>query len=96
MACRNEEKANTACLKIIEETGNKNVLVRIVDFSSFVSVRKFAKNILETESRLDLLINNAGVLNMDDSQKTIDGHSLLVQVNYYSPFLLTNLLLGEV
>lgn len=95
LACRDEKRAQEACTKIIQETGNKNVLIKIVDFNSFDSVRRFAKNVLETEDRLDLLINNAGIGDIDGNKKSIDGHVLIMQVNYFSPFLLTNLLLGK-
>ncbi|KAF5307646.1 hypothetical protein FQR65_LT06701 [Abscondita terminalis] len=60
LACRNQTKAEKAKSKIINETGNKNVVVKILDLSSFKSVRKFAKEVNETEKRLDILVNNAG------------------------------------
>lgn len=92
LACRNKEKAAKAQLRITTETKNNNVYVKLVDLGSFESVRKFAKEIHETEKQLDILVNNAGV---GSSQKlTIDGHNEVLQVNYYSSFLLTHLLLG--
>lgn len=94
LACRDAEKAENARLRIIEATENPNVIVRLIDLASFKSVKDFAKIIIETESHLDILVNNAGVL-APGNHKSIDGQDLTLQVNYFSPFLLTNLLLGE-
>ena len=48
----------------------------------------------ETEDHIDILVNNAGAYGLE-KKKTVDGHPLLMQVNYFSSFLLTNLVLGE-
>lgn len=62
MACRNAEKANAAKEKIIAETGNKQIVFQQVNLSSLQSVRQFAERIIKEESRLDILINNAGIM----------------------------------
>ena len=49
LACRDKTKANQAAKDIIAETASDKVLVRVVDLSSFESVRAFAKLINETE-----------------------------------------------
>ncbi|KAH9496864.1 Retinol dehydrogenase 14 [Bulinus truncatus] len=94
LACRNEERAEQAKEEIISKTGNKNVVVRLVDLRNMKSVRNFAKQIIEEEPRLDILINNAGVVN-EGRPKTLtdEGLETLFAVNYFGPFLLTNLLL---
>lgn len=61
LACRSKEKAKEAVMKIQKESGNKNVTFKIIDLTSFKSVRKFAEEFLRTEKRLDILINNAGL-----------------------------------
>jgi retinol dehydrogenase-11 len=93
LACRDQKRADDARKKIIRETGNENVVVKLVDMASFESVRAFAKEINETEDRLDVLVNNAGMLGTGD-KKSSDGLPLLMQVNHFSSFLLTNLLIG--
>ena len=60
MACRDITKAERAADSIRKETGNQNVIVRVLDLASLESVRAFSKQIKETEPRLDILINNAG------------------------------------
>lgn len=80
--------------EIIASTGNTKVEVQHLDLSSLASVRKFANNIINTEPRLDVLINNAGAARV--GQKiTEDGLLLGMQVNHFGPFLLTCLLTGN-
>ncbi|RZC35588.1 adh short domain containing protein, partial [Asbolus verrucosus] len=93
LACRNSRDAESAKNNIIEKTGNCNIFVKIIEMDSFASVRAFAANINETEERLDILVNNAGIASAGD-QITRDGCLTVVEVNYFSAFLLTNLLLG--
>lgn len=92
IGCRDAEKANKARDEIIEASGNQNVVVKEVDFLSFKSVRKFAEEILATENRLDILVNNAGVAGFG-MKVSEDSICCGTQVNHFSPFLLTNLLL---
>ncbi|GFW95508.1 hypothetical protein TNCV_1722091 [Trichonephila clavipes] len=61
LACRNIAKAEKVAKDIRSSTGNENVVVRHLDLCSFESVRKCAKEILETEEKLHILINNAGI-----------------------------------
>ena len=80
--------------EIIKLTGNKNVVVRHLDLASFKSVRKFVTDILNSESRLDILINNAGCCGYGWTL-TEDGLETQMQSNHFGHFLLTNLLLGK-
>lgn len=61
--------------------------------TSLASVRAFAKDINETEERIDILINNAGAGGLNN-HVTNDGLQITLQVNHISGFLLTHLLLG--
>lgn len=60
MACRDLTRAEQAVEEIRQATGNGNVVIRHLDLASLYSVRQFAKEFLDTEDRLDILINNAG------------------------------------
>lgn len=62
MACRDLSRAEQAAEEVRQSTGNGNVVIRHLDLASVYSVRQFAKDFLETEDRLDILINNAGQL----------------------------------
>ena len=61
LACRDLTKAERAADAIRKSTGNENVSACVVDLASLASVRRFCDAILKSESRLDILINNAGV-----------------------------------
>ncbi|XP_040061922.2 retinol dehydrogenase 11-like [Ixodes scapularis] len=92
IACRNITKAKEAAEEILDCTQQK-VVVKHLDLASLKSVRKFAKDILLTEPRLDVLINNAGMVYQGKKlQLTEDGYEVTFQTNYLGPFLLTLLL----
>jgi NAD(P)-dependent dehydrogenase (short-subunit alcohol dehydrogenase family) len=63
------------------------------DLSSLVQVRRLAEEVLTRYERLDVLVNNAGVITMRP-QLTVDGLETTFATNHLAPFLLTNLLLG--
>ncbi|KAK2870949.1 hypothetical protein Q8A67_023476 [Cirrhinus molitorella] len=90
LACRDESRARAAVTDIQRESGNKEVLYMHLDLASLKSVRSFAENFLKKESRLDILINNAGLV-IDG--KTEDGFGMIFGVNHLGHFLLTILLL---
>uniref|UniRef100_A0A1S4LA05 Uncharacterized protein n=2 Tax=Ixodes scapularis TaxID=6945 RepID=A0A1S4LA05_IXOSC len=94
LACRNINKGQEAANEIFLET-QQAVVVKHLDLSSLKSVRDFARDIVFTEPRLDVLINNAGMTLVDDQlHLTEDGYELAFQTNYLGHFLLTMLLLG--
>lgn len=88
VACRSEEKGLDA-IKRIEATGEGGELVHgCLDLSNLTSVREFAYKINTDESRLDLLVNNAGVM-IPPASKTVDGFELQMGVNFVGHFALT-------
>ncbi|XP_071370233.1 retinol dehydrogenase 13-like, partial [Centroberyx affinis] len=94
MACRDLTRAEHAAEEIRRSTGNGNVVIRHLDLASLYSVRQFAKDFLASEERLDILINNAGVM-MCPKWLTEDGFETQLAVNHLGHFLLTNLLLPK-
>ncbi|XP_027131135.1 retinol dehydrogenase 13 isoform X1 [Larimichthys crocea] len=94
MACRDLTRAEQAAEEIRRSTGNGNVAIRHLDLASLYSVRQFAKDFLDSEDRLDVLINNAGVM-MCPKSLTEDGFETQLAVNHLGHFLLTNLLLPK-
>nr|XP_040020360.1 LOW QUALITY PROTEIN: retinol dehydrogenase 13 [Gasterosteus aculeatus aculeatus] len=92
MACRDLTRAEQAAEDIRQSTGNGNVVIRHLDLASVYSVTQFAKDFMDGEDRLDILINNAGVM-MCPRWLTEDGFETQLAVNHLGHFLLTNLLL---
>ena len=66
----------------------------LADFASLASVRSLAETILSRHDRLDVLVNNAGII-APRYQRSQDGYELTIAVNHLAPFLLTNLLLDR-
>ncbi len=60
------------CNRCDQETGNNQVIFMQLDLASLQSVRSFADNFLRSESRLDLLINNAGQHSVVKTSLTAD------------------------
>lgn len=54
------DRANKAAEEVRKKSQNDNVIVKKLDLASLQSVRQLAKDILASEERLDVLINNAG------------------------------------
>jgi retinol dehydrogenase-12 len=66
----------------------------LADFASLEAVRQLADTVLARHGRLDVLVNNAGLISRT-YQVSEDGYELTVAVNHLAPFLLTNLLLDR-
>lgn len=62
LACRDKSRGENAFADVIKRTGSKQVVLKSLDLASLESVRKFAQDINKTESRIDILLNNAGKL----------------------------------
>lgn len=92
MAVRNEHKGNEAAAKIRSAFPQARVEVMNLDLSSLKSVRSFASAFLARHSRLDLLLNNAGVM-VPPYSKTEDGFELQIGTNHLGHFALTGLLM---
>lgn len=92
IACRDMDRGEAAKKEIIQESASQNVFFWKIDLASFKSIREFAINFAREETKLDILINNAGVMACPRSF-TQDGIEMQFGVNHLGHFLLTNLLL---
>lgn len=95
LACRDLNRALKSAEEIRKKTGNGNVFVEILDLASFDSIRSFSEKINKQEERIDILINNAGVM-WCPKMLTNDGFEMQFGVNHLGHFLLTNLLLDKI
>ncbi len=89
---RSEERLKTALEEVRAETGNEELGSYLADLSSLGEVRELAERVSSDHDRLDVLVNNAGVISQE-REESEDGFELTFAVNYLSHFLLTNLLL---
>lgn len=92
LACRNLKKAEEAKQTIINEYTKAKINCMKVDVSSLRAVREFATQFQKQYDRLDLLINNAGIM-MSPYKLTEDGFEDQLATNYLGHFALTGLLL---
>jgi len=89
---RSQERAEAAAADVAAHGSAEPVWA---DFERFSEVRRLADQVTGTASRIDVLVNNAGIF-ATERHETTDGHELSFQVNHLSTFLLTNLLLDAV
>ena len=92
MACCSLSKAEPKCRELAKETGNKNMEVWEIDLASLASVKTFANRVLQRNTSIALLMNNAGTMETG-LHITADGFERTVSVNYLGPYLLTRKLL---
>jgi NAD(P)-dependent dehydrogenase (short-subunit alcohol dehydrogenase family) len=92
MAARNEEKAEEARRSILAGSPEARVDIRSLDLASLQSIRGFAGGVLADYDRIDLLMNNAGVM-ATAQMETEDGFELQFGTNHLGHFALTALLM---
>jgi NAD(P)-dependent dehydrogenase (short-subunit alcohol dehydrogenase family) len=89
---RNRGRGEAALAEIRRASGSEKVSLMIADLAVQAEVRKLADDFRERHDRLDVLVNNAGLI-QSKRKETPDGIELTLAVNHLAPFLLTNLLL---
>jgi retinol dehydrogenase-12 len=90
---RNRQKAERTQHEIIAATGNSKVDIVIADLSVLQQVRDVAAQLHDKYSRLDVLVNNAGLMFGAEREVSADGYEMTLATNHLGPFLLTSLLL---
>ena len=89
---RNQERGKLAVEEVRRESGNEEVELMLADLAVQAEVRRLAEEFKERYDRLDVLVNNAGVVQSRRTE-TPDGIETTLAINHLAPFLLTNLLL---
>ncbi len=87
MLCRNLQRGKQAYADLRQNTA-RSLDLMICDLGSMQSIRKFAESLKQKYDRLDVLINNAGVITLG-RHETADGLELQFGVNHIGHFLLT-------
>jgi NAD(P)-dependent dehydrogenase (short-subunit alcohol dehydrogenase family) len=92
LGCRDSARGNQAADRIVGNAPAASVEVLPIDLSDQESVRQAAGRFLNEHGRLDVLVNNAGVMGAP-FRITADGFELQFATNHLGPFALTGLLL---
>jgi NAD(P)-dependent dehydrogenase (short-subunit alcohol dehydrogenase family) len=92
LVSRSREKGLAALADIQAASGSKDVELLVADLSSLAQVRRLAAEFKARHDRLDVLVNNAGLV-VPNRRATVDGLEETFAVNHLAPFLLTKELL---
>jgi len=92
LAVRTPSKGEAAAQEIRDAAPGAQVEVRELDLSSLASIRAFAAGLIAEAPALDLLVNNAGIM-QTPPLRTADGYELQLGTNHLGHFALTGLLL---
>jgi len=92
MACRSKERAEQARRELLDRVPTANATILPLDVSEPESIRAFARELSNRGARLDVLINNAGIVAVPLARNSV-GHELQLATNYLGAFALTGLLL---
>ena len=88
---RTGERAEEARTQVLAEVPGADVRAVACDISSLEAIGMFAEHFKATEARLDVLVNNAGVM-PDERTRTRDGHELTFATHVLAPLALTRVL----
>lgn len=92
MVCRDPDRGETARAEIMRASDSDDVDLLIADLASQAEIRQLAAEFKATYDRLDVLVNNAGVIN-GSRTLTVDGLESTFALNHLAYFLLTHELL---
>ena len=96
VTARNADKGRAAVAAVTHRLGGEaQVQLVVFDLADLSSVRRGAAEILEQAPRIDVLVNNAGLV-LSERSETVDGFEATFATNHLGPFLLTNLLLDRI
>ncbi|RTG80366.1 retinol dehydrogenase 12 [Schistosoma bovis] len=92
---RKSEQIDVACSPVkssLKPIESDQLIIEQLDLASLTSIREFVDRIKSKYNKIDFLINNAGLI-LQNYTTTEDGFEMTMGVNYFGPFLLTELLL---
>jgi len=93
ISCRDIEAGLKAKKKIITEVPIAEIEVIPLDLTDLVSIKHFSETVKQNFEKLDILLCNAGVVNLESRQLTKNGDEMHMATNHFGHFALTGLLL---
>lgn len=94
MACRNQDKAEAAAVEVRRRSYSDVIEIVSLDLASFASVRACAAEIANRAERIDVLINNAGLV-LSERSDTVEGIETTFGVNHVGTMLFTTALRAQ-
>ena len=94
ITARSESRGSAAVADIAAASGSTDVELSLFDLADLSSVRAGAADLLERCPRIDVLLNNAGLI-LSERTLSPDGYEATFAINHLGPFLLTDLLLAR-
>jgi len=94
MVGRDPERTKAAQRYVAERAPGAELDTALADFSDLGEVRALAESLLARHQRIDVLVNNAGMI-ASRPGFSADGYEITIAVNHLAPFLLTHLLLDR-
>ena len=95
-ACRSQQRGQDAIDEIKKSVKCDNLKFMPLDLNDLESVKSFAETFNKTYDRLDILLNNAGIMALPKRETTAQGFEKQFGVNHVGHFLLTKLLLEKI
>ena len=93
LAGRNADKGNESVRSILQQVPKAKIDFEVIDLASLASIEAFANTLLNRNCRIDLLVNNAGVMTPPTRKTTADGFELQFGTNHLGHFALAGRLL---
>jgi len=95
MACRDEGRGTEALERLRADVPQASAELSLLDLADLASVRKFAEAYAGERDHLEILVNNAGVMALDERRATADGFEMQFGTNHLGHYALTGLLLPQ-
>ena len=93
LGVRDTAKGEAARTRIVAEIPQAQVAIVPLDMASLASIRGFAREFIASGAKLDVLVNNAGVMALPKREQTVDGFERQFGTNHLGHFALTGLLM---
>ena len=96
MACRSEQRATDAIRDIQKQVPGAPLEWIPLDLNDLASVKQFAETFNAKYDKIDILLNNAGIMALPERETTAQGYEKQIGVNHLGHFLLTTLLMDKI